>query len=179
MTECQQPGLFIEPRDSHDPYRRLAELGIRLHVPSQPPANFVHAVEVGALLYISGQSPREPDGILHTGKVGAGVSTKDAQLHARIVAINLLAILHHHLGDLRRVRRVVKVLGMVNCTAEYTEHPEVINGCSDLLVDVLGPKVGKHARSAVGFVSLPRQITVEIELIAEFGAAQDTGKSAG
>lgn len=152
--------------NAHDPYQRLEALGIRLHIPSAPPANFVHAVEIGDLLFVSGQSPREPNGPVHTGKVGASVSTREAQQHARIVAINLLAVLHHHLGDLRRVRRIIKLLGMVNCTPEFSEQPEVINGCSDLLVEVLGPEVGKHARSAVGFVSLPRQITVEIEMIA-------------
>lgn len=166
MNESKSSGPSTASNTVHDPYLRLEELGIRLHVPSIPPANFVNAVEVGDLLFVSGQSTREPDGPVHTGKVGAGVSTKEAQQHARIVAINLLAVLHHHLGDLRRVRRVVKLLGMVNCTPEFSEQPEVINGCSDLLVDVLGPAVGKHARSAVGFVSLPRQITVEIEMIA-------------
>jgi len=166
MSESQHPGPRGAFKGAHDPYERLEALGIRLHTPSGPLANFVHAVEIGDLLFVSGQGPREPNGPLHTGKVGATVSTRDAQQHARIAAINLLAVLQHHLGDLRRVRRIVKLLGMVNCTPEFTEHPEVINGCSDLLVDVLGPEVGKHARSAVGFVSLPRQITVEIEMIA-------------
>jgi len=151
---------------AHDPYQRLDALGIRLHTPSVPSANFLHVVVIGDVLYVSGQGPREASGPVHTGKVGARVSTKDAHQHARIVGINLLAVLHHHLGDLRRVRRIVKLLGMVNCAPDFTEHPEVINGCSDLLVDVLGPDVGKHARSAVGFASLPRQITVEIEMIA-------------
>lgn len=155
--------------NAHDPYRRLEALGIRLHTPPTPVANFVHAVEIDNLLFVSGQGPREANGPLHTGKVGANVSTGEARQHARIAAINLLAVLQHHLGDLRRVRRIVKLLGMVNCTPEFDEHPEVINGCSDLLVDVLGPEVGRHARSAVGFVSLPRRITVEIEMIAAIG----------
>jgi enamine deaminase RidA (YjgF/YER057c/UK114 family) len=171
VNKSQQPGRPTAAGNAHDPYHRLEELGIALHVPSVPPANFVHVVEVGEWLFVSGQGPRQPNGRLHTGKVGANVSMNDAQQHARIVAINLLAVLHHHLGDLRRVQRIVKLLGMVNCTAEFTEHPEVINGCSDLLVDVLGPEVGKHARSAVGFVSLPRQITVEIEMIANIRPA--------
>jgi enamine deaminase RidA (YjgF/YER057c/UK114 family) len=171
VNDFKQPGPPTASSNAHDPYQRLEALGIRLCAPSVPPANFVHIVEVDGLLFVSGQGPREPNGPLHTGKVGASVSTKDAQQHARIVAINLLAVLHHHLGDLRGIRRIVKLLGMINCTPEFSEHPEVINGCSDLLVDVLGPEVGKHARSAVGLVSLPRQITVEIEMIASIRPA--------
>jgi enamine deaminase RidA (YjgF/YER057c/UK114 family) len=171
VTDSSKPPPPTAVSKAHDPYQRLEALGIRLHAPSTPVANFVHVVEVDDLLFVSGQGPREPDGRVHTGKVGAGVSTKDAQQHARIVAINLLSVLHHHLGDLRRVRCIVKLLGMVNCTPEFSEHPQVINGCSDLLIDVLGPEAGKHARSAVGFASLPRQITVEIEMIASIRAA--------
>ena len=149
-----------------DPYERLEALGIRLPKPSSPVANFLHVVEIGDLLFVSGQSPREANGALHTGKVGGGVSVKDAYQHARVAAINLLAVLEHHLGDLRRVRRIVKLLGMINSVPEFTDHPEVINGCSDLLVEVFGHDIGRHARSAVGFGSLPRQMTVEIEMIA-------------
>ncbi len=149
-----------------DLYKRLEMLGIRLPKPTPPVANFLNAVEIGDLLFVSGQSPREPNGTLHTGKVGGNVSTKEAYQHARIAAINLLAVLEQHLGDLRRVRRIVKLLGMVNSVPEFTDHPEVINGCSDLLVEVFGSEIGRHARSAVGFGSLPRQITVEIEMIA-------------
>jgi enamine deaminase RidA (YjgF/YER057c/UK114 family) len=141
-------------------------LGIRLPEPMAPVANFLNAVEIGDLLFVSGQSPREPNGTLHTGKVGGIISTQEAYQHARIAAINLLAVLEQHLGDLHRVRRIVKLLGMVNSVPEFTDHPEVINGCSDLLVEVFGPEIGRHARSAVGFGSLPRQITVEIEMIA-------------
>ena len=171
MTEPTKSEEPVQSGRESNPYSRLETLGIRLHKPTVPVANFVHVVEVGELLFISGQTPREPDGTLHTGKVGATVSIKDAYQHARIAAINLLAVLDHHLGDLRRVRRIVKLLGMVNAVPEFADHPQVINGCSDLLVAVLGPDIGRHARSAVGFGSLPRQVTVEIEMIAAFAPA--------
>lgn len=146
------------------PYRRLAALGIEL--PSAPPpvANFVTYVREGALLYLSGQGPREADGRMHVGKVGSEIAAADAYVHARLTGINLLAVMHEALGDLGRVRRVVKLLGMVNAAPDFAEHPAVINGCSDLLIDVFGEK-GHHARSAVGFGSLPGRITVEIEAI--------------
>jgi enamine deaminase RidA (YjgF/YER057c/UK114 family) len=171
VTEPTQSGAGAQSGNALNPYHRLETLGIRLPKPTVPVANFVHVVEIGELLFISGQSPREPNGKLHTGKVGGNVSVKDAYQHARIAAINLLAVLEQHLGDLRRVRRIVKLLGMVNAAVEFTDHPEVINGCSDLLVDVFGPDIGRHARSAVGFASLPRQMTVEIEMIAAFTPA--------
>jgi enamine deaminase RidA (YjgF/YER057c/UK114 family) len=152
--------------DATDPYERLRALGILLPCPPAPVANFVPAVRTGNLLFVSGQGPVESAGVRHTGKVGATVSTEEAYQHARLTTVNLLAILHQALGSLSRVTRIVKVLGMVNATAEFSEHPRVINGCSDLLVAVFGQDIGKHARSAVGMGSLPGQITVEIELIA-------------
>ncbi len=118
-------------------------------------------------MYLSGQGPIEADGTVHTGKVGAGVAIEDARRHARLVGINLLAVMHTALGDLGRVRRVVKLFGMVNAAPEFEQHPEVINGCSDLLVKVFG-LAGRHARSAVGLASLPMGITVEIEAIVSF-----------
>jgi enamine deaminase RidA (YjgF/YER057c/UK114 family) len=146
------------------PYQRLAQLGIELP-PSPPPiANFLTHVREGNLVYLSGQGPREADGILHAGKVGDGVSVEDAYQHARLVGVNLLAVLHDAIGDLSRVKRVVKLLGMVNATPNFQDHPKVINGCSDLLIEVFGD-AGRHARSAVGFGSLPGNITVEIEAI--------------
>jgi enamine deaminase RidA (YjgF/YER057c/UK114 family) len=146
------------------PYERLTALGIQLP-PSPPPiANFVTHVREGNMLYLSGQGPREADGFLHTGKVGGDVSIADAYKHARLTGINLLAVMHEVLGDLSRVKRVVKLLGMVNAVPDFEDHPSVINGCSDLLIEVFG-QAGEHARSAVGFGSLPNNITVEIEAI--------------
>ena len=148
----------------NSPYERLSALGITLPLPPPPIANFVTHVIEGNMLYLSGQGPREADGFMHTGKVGAGISVEDAYGHARLTGINLLSVMHDALGDLSRVRRVVKLLGMVNAVPEFEDHPSVINGCSDLLIEVFGP-AGEHARSAVGFGSLPGNITVEIEAI--------------
>jgi enamine deaminase RidA (YjgF/YER057c/UK114 family) len=146
------------------PYDRLNELGLALLAPAVPLANYVPFAFAGPLLYISGQGPREPDGTLHTGKVGAEIGTEEAYRHARTTALNLLSVAHAALGDLGRVTRVVKLLGMVNAVPHFTEHPQVINGASDLFVAVFG-EAGRHARSAVGMGSLPGNITVEIEAI--------------
>ncbi|HBF30452.1 RidA family protein [Rhizobium sp.] len=146
------------------PYERLAALGIALP-PSPPPiANFVTHVREGNLLFLSGQGPREANGFLYSGKVGDDVLLEDAYRHARLTGINLIAVMHDALGDLARVRKIVKMLGMVNAAPDFRDHPQVINGCSDLFMEVFG-QAGQHARSAVGFGSLPGNITVEIEVI--------------
>jgi enamine deaminase RidA (YjgF/YER057c/UK114 family) len=116
------------------------------------------------MLYLSGQGPRIAPGEYAQGKVGLAVSASEAYQHARVVGIQLLAAAQDALGSLDRVRQIVKVLGMVNGVPDFTEHPQVINGCSDLFVEVFGDR-GRHARSAVGMGSLPNQITVEIEAI--------------
>lgn len=151
-------------RPENTPYDRLKALGITLPEAPPPIANFVTHVLEGKLLYLSGQGPTEGDGRLHTGKVGADVSVEAAYGHARLTGINLIAVMHAALGNLGRVRRVVKLLGMVNATPDFADHPSVINGCSDLFIEVFGES-GIHARSAVGHGSLPGQITVEIEAI--------------
>lgn len=150
------------------PYDRLKALGITLPTPPTPIANFVTHVEASGLLFLSGQGPRKADGRLHTGKVGGGVSVEEAYGHARLTGVNLLAVMHAALGDLGRVKRIVKLLGMVNATPDFGDHPRVINGCSDLMVEVFGD-AGRHARSAVGFGSLPGGITVEIEAVVAVG----------
>lgn len=150
------------------PYERLAALGITLPPPPPPIANFVTHVREGNILYLSGQGPRENNGYLHSGKVGADVTVEDAYDHARLTGINLLAVMDEALGNLSRIKRVVKLLGMVNAIPEFESHPQVINGCSDLFIEVFGDVVGQHARSAVGFGSLPGNITVEIEAIVAF-----------
>ncbi|WP_297694311.1 RidA family protein [uncultured Eudoraea sp.] len=148
------------------PEQRLLELGIELKEPSEPVANYVNAVRTGKLVFLAGKGPRTPEGDLITGKLGKDLSVEQGYDAARAVAILQLAVLKSELGDLSRVKRIVKVLGMVNATEDFTDHPEVINGFSDLMVEVLGEK-GKHARAAVGMGSLPRNIAVEIELIVE------------
>lgn len=148
------------------PYERLKQLGLDLPRPTTPLANYVPFVMANGFLYLSGQGPRRSDGSLSTGKVGTTVSTEQAYLDAQLTGLNLLATAHHALGDLGRIRRVVKLLGMVNAVPDYTDHPKVINGCSDLFVNVLG-EAGRHARSAVGMGSLPGMMSVEIEAILQ------------
>ena len=145
---------------------RLAELGITLPPVGPPMGSYVHAVQTGNLLYLAGKGPHNADGSMPTGKVGADVSVDDAYAHARSVGLTLIAVLKETLGDLDRVKQIVKVLGMVNAAPDFGQQPRVINGCSDLFVEVFGD-VGKHARSAVGMGSLPNGITVEIEAIVE------------
>lgn len=155
----------IAGKPAASPYERLAALGITLPASPPPIANFVTHVQEGNMLYLSGQGPREANGFMHVGKVGAEVGVEAAYTHARVTGINLLSVMHEALGDLSRVKRVVKLLGMVNAVPHFLDHPAVINGCSDLLIDVFGEEIGQHARSAVGFGSLPGNITVEIEAI--------------
>ncbi|MGF6779962.1 RidA family protein [Paraburkholderia sp. GAS334] len=145
-------------------YDRLRARGLTLPQVPTPIGNFAHCTREGDLLFLSGQGPLNEAGMLMTGKVGATVTTDEAYQHAQLVGLNLLAVLHSELGDLGRVRQVIKLLGMVNATPDFAEHPRVINGCSDLFVDILGD-AGRHSRSAVGVGSLPGNITVEIEAI--------------
>jgi len=152
-----------------DPEKRLKELGIELQTPAAPVANFVRAVRVGNLVFLSGHGPRKIDGSYIIGKVGREVSIEQGREAARLTAINLLASLKAEIGDLNGVQRVVKVLGMVNAGDSFAEHPQVINGFSDFMVSVFGER-GKHARSAVGMASLPFGMTVEIEMIVEVKA---------
>jgi enamine deaminase RidA (YjgF/YER057c/UK114 family) len=155
-----------DKRRAIDPYERLRGLGLSLPEPRPPVANFLPAVIEGNLVFLSGQGPVGPDGIVYKGKVGSDLGVEDGYAAARLTTLNLLAALDQAIGDLARVRRIVKVLGMVNADPDFTAHPQVINGCSDLLVSVFGPEVGRHARSAVGMGSLPGRIAVEIEMIA-------------
>ncbi len=152
-----------QPRPN--PYAQLQSLGLSLPEPRPPIANFVPAVIEGNLVYLSGQGPVGPTGIVYQGKLGVDLSVEDGYAAARLTTLNLLAVLSVTIGDLRRVRRIVKVLGMVNAAESFASHPQVINGCSDLLVAVFGPDIGRHARSAIGMGSLPGQIAVEIEMI--------------
>jgi enamine deaminase RidA (YjgF/YER057c/UK114 family) len=146
--------------------KKLKELGIELITPSKPVANYVKAVRTGNLLYLSGDGPMKSDGKYITGKLGADLTVEQGYEAAKQTGISILSTLKAELGDLNKVKRVVKVLGMVNCTNTFTDQPKVINGCSDLMVAVFGEK-GKHARSAVGMASLPTNIAVEIEIIVE------------
>ena len=146
--------------------KRLKELGIELTDASLPVANYVNAVQTGNLMFLAGKGPAAVQGLRPAGKVGREFTVEQGYAFARSTGLALLAVLKAELGSLDRVARVVKVLGMVNCTAEFEEHPKVINGCSDLFVEVFGDR-GRHARSAVGMGSLPNGIPVEIEAVVE------------
>ena len=147
--------------------KRLTELGIMLPTPSKPVANYVPWVRTGNLVFISGQGAVKDGRIEYTGKVGDTLSIEDGVASARLTAINVLAQLRDACGgDLDRVKRIVKLLGFVNCTPTFGEQPKVINGASDLMVEVFGEK-GRHAPSAVGAPALPFNLSVEVEAIVE------------
>lgn len=154
----------IDP--NYNPEAKLQELGIELNTPSAPVANYVNAVRVGNLIFLSGKGPKKADGENITGKIGTDLTIEEGYEAARIVGINQLSVLKAELGNLNKVKRCVKVLGMVNAAPDFTDQPKVINGYSDLMVAVFGDK-GKHARAAVGMGSLPSNIAVEIEMIVE------------
>ncbi|WP_445386126.1 RidA family protein [Robiginitalea sp. IMCC44478] len=149
-----------------DPEAKLQELGIRLPKAATPVANYVNAVRSGNLMFLAGKGPGKEDGTYVTGKLGADLSIEEGYEAARLVALSQLAVLKAELGDLSKVKRIVKVHGMVNATPDFTNQPEVINGFSDLMVEVFGER-GKHARAAVGMGSLPRGIAVEVEVVVE------------
>lgn len=147
--------------------RKLKELGIELPIAPRPVANFVSAVTSGNRVYTAGTGPRMSDGkLLYIGKLGADVSVEQGQEAARLCTINILGVLKEHLGDLDRVKRIVKLLAFVNSTSDFHMQPQVINGASDLLVEVFGEN-GIHARSAIGTNVLPSNMPVEIEMIVE------------
>jgi enamine deaminase RidA (YjgF/YER057c/UK114 family) len=145
---------------------RIKSLGIQMIEPTPSIANYLKAVQVGNLVYLSGHGPDKPTGGQMIGKVGSNLTSEEGKAAARLVGISLLSTLKAEIGDLNKVKRVVKVLGMVNSEPWYTDHPQVMNGFSDLMVDVFGES-GKHARSSVGVGSLPGNIPVEIEMIVE------------
>lgn len=145
---------------------RLKEVGIELPAPFTPMANYLPAVRTGNLVFISGHGPNRADGTFITGKLGQDLTIEQGYGAARLTMLNCLSSLRAELGSLNGVRRFVKVLGMVNCTEDFGDPPAVINGGSDLLVEIFGD-AGRHARSAVGMQSLPRGIAVEIEMVVE------------
>ena len=154
------------------PEQKLKSLGIDLGQVTKPMANYVNAVQTGNLLFLAGKGPRSlPDGTKPRGKLGREYTVEQGYQHARTTAMDLIAVMKAELGELSRVKRIVKVLGMVNAVPEFTDQPKVINGCSDLFVEVFGD-AGRHARSAVGMGSLPMGIPVEIECIVEVGPAR-------
>lgn len=159
--------LLMSPLQAGDAEKKLEELGIKLFKPSAPIANYVRAVRTGNLVFTAGHGPSNAEGEYIKGKVGKDLTWEEGNEAARVTAIALLSTLKAELGDLDKVKRIVKVTGMVNATPEFTKQSQVINGCSDLLVAVFGKEKGKHARAAIGMASLPIGMAVEIEMIVE------------
>ncbi len=164
VSEATETEASQKPKS--DVEQRLKELGVELRQPSPPTANFVRAVRAGNLVFLAGHGPSKPEGGVVTGKVGRDLNLEQAKAAARLSAISLLSSLKAEIGDLNKVKRIVKVHGMVNAVPDFTQHSQVMNGCSDFLVSVFGQR-GKHARAAVGMGSLPRNMAIEIEMIVE------------
>lgn len=151
---------------NYNPEAKLSALGIVLKTPGTPVANYVHAVRSGNLLFLAGKGPKKDDGKNVVGKVGTDLSLDEGYEAARWAAINQLAVLKAELGNLNKVKRILKVNGMVNAMPDFTDHSKVINGYSDLMVEIFGEN-GKHARAAVGMGSLPGNMAVEVEMVVE------------
>lgn len=157
---------FVATAQPIDFDKKLDELGIKLFPPTKPVANYVKAVRVGNLLFLSGHGPTRADGTNYTGKVGRELTIEQGYEAAKLTAIGLISTLKSEVGDLNKVKRIVKVNGWVNCTPDFGDQPKVINGCSDLMVALFGDK-GRHARAAMGAGALPSNITTEIEMVVE------------
>ena len=151
---------------AQDPEAKCKELKLEFPPLTNPVANYVHVVRTGNLLFLAGKGPTKVDGTYITGKVGQDLTIEEGYAAARQTAIMQIAVLKNELGDLNKVKRIVKVLGMINSTPDFTDHSKVMNGYSDLMVEVFGEK-GKHARSSVGMCSLPFNIAVEVEMVVE------------
>ena len=160
-----EPKAVVDLYD-YDVEERIASLGITLSEPSPPVANYVNTVRTGNLVFMAGKGPNLPEGGYITGKVGVDITEEEGYQAARLTAAAQLSALKAEIGDLNNVVRIVKVLGMVNAAPDFENQPEVINGFSDVMVEVFGDR-GKHARAAVGMASLPRGISVEVEFIVE------------
>jgi enamine deaminase RidA (YjgF/YER057c/UK114 family) len=166
-AEAKRETNGIEKAENgYNPEAKLQELGLHLKTPSAPVANYVNAVRTGNLIFLAGKGPLQSNGEYITGKLGADLTIEQGYEAARITGVNQLSVLKAELGNLNKVKRIVKVKGMVNAAPDFTDHPKVVNGYSDLMVAVFGEK-GKHARAAVGMGSLPSDIAVEIEMVVE------------
>ncbi len=152
--------------ENYDPEARLKELNIELPKAPNPVANYVNGVQTGNLIFLAGKGPRYANGVEITGKLGVDISIEKGYEGARLTAINQIAVLKEMLGDLKKVKRIVKVLALVNCHPDFIEQPKVMNGFSDLMVAVFGDR-GIHARAAIGVASLPRAQAVEVECVVE------------
>ena len=163
--------LMNKPLYDYDVEEKIKKLNIELPTPGEPIANYVPAVRFSEtknsmLVYVSGTGPRKENGDYLTGRLGDDMTIEEGYNAAKLTGINILASLKKEIGDLNKIKRFVKVIGMVNSTADFYQQPAVINGFSDFIVEVFGDR-GKHTRSAVGMVSLPSNIAVEIEVVVE------------
>ena len=156
----------IERLYDYNVEERIKELGIVLRDPGVPIANYLNSVKSGNIVFMSGNGPRRPDGSFITGKIGTDLTIEEGYEAARLTAIEQLSVLKAQIGDLNKVERIVKVFGMVNSEPSFTQHPAVINGFSDLMVEIFGER-GRHARAAVGMGSLPMNIPCEIDMIVQ------------
>ncbi len=152
--------------NAQTPEERLKEKGLTLPSVSKPIANYVNVVRVGNLLFLSGKGPLQADGTNIVGKVGKDLTLEQGYAAAQLVALHHIAVIKAEVGDLSKVKRIVKVLGLVQCEGNFYDQPKVINGYSDMMVAVFGDK-GKHARSAIGAIALPGNICVEVEVVVE------------
>ncbi|WP_426059764.1 RidA family protein [Hymenobacter sp. B1770] len=157
---------FASPAFAQSPEAKLAQLGLTLPPVAAAIGSYVDVVRVGNLLFLSGKGPRQSSGAYVTGRLGAGLTTAQGYEAARLVALLQLAVLKKELGDLGKVRRIVKVNGYVNSADTFTEQPQVINGYSDLLIQVFGDR-GRHARTALGTNALPLGMALEVEMVVE------------
>ncbi|MFZ9717867.1 MAG: RidA family protein [Chitinophagaceae bacterium] len=161
--------LFVFPHlvfSQETPEQKLAAMNLQLPAVSKPMDNYVRYVQTGNLIFLAGHGPARRDGTQITGKLGKDISVAQGYDAAAVTALNLISTLKQAVGELSRVKRIVKVNGYVNSMSDFTDHPKVINGCSDLLVALFGEK-GKHARAAMGMAALPNNIAVEIEMVVE------------
>ncbi len=156
----------IERLYDYNVEERIKELGIVLRDPGVPIANYLNSVKSGNIIFMSGNGPRRPDGSFITGKIGTDLTIEEGYEAARLTAIEQLSVLKAQIGDLNKVERIIKVFGMVNSEPSFTQHPAVINGFSDLMVEIFGER-GRHARAAVGMGSLPMNIPCEIDMIVQ------------
>ena len=169
--EAVDYSLMNKPLYDYDVEEKIKQLNIELPTPGEPIANYVPTVRFSEtknsmLVYVSGTGPRKENGDYLTGRLGDDMTIEEGYDAAKLTGINILASLKKEIGDLNKIKRFVKVIGMVNSTADFYQQPAVINGFSDFIVVVFGDR-GKHARSAVGMVSLPSNIAVEIEVVVE------------
>jgi len=169
LSACNNAGSESQKNTElydYDVEERIAELGLELQIPDVPVANYVNAVKAGDLVFMAGKGPKLADGSFVTGKVGSDLTLDQGYEAARLAAVEQLSALKAEIGDLNRVVRIVKVLGMVNADPEFTDHSKVVNGFSDLMVEVFGER-GKHARAAVGMSSLPLGFACEVEMVVQ------------